>query len=51
MRRLIGLAIIALIVYSVSQSPHLWADNANALGGHIADGTRGFGEFLHQLVT
>lgn len=51
MRKLLALAVILLLVYGISQNPGQSADTAAALGDHIAQGLRGAGTFIHQLVT
>lgn len=51
MRRLIGTALLILLIYSISQAPGPWADTFDELGGNLAEGARGFGTFLTLLVT
>ena len=51
MRRLILLALIALVVFGISQQPHAWANGTSHVGHHIADIARGFGTFITDVLT
>lgn len=51
MRKLLGLLVVLALVYVISQNPGQSADTAGALGDQISQGMRGFGTFIHDLVT
>jgi hypothetical protein len=50
MRKLLIFAVIALVVYGISQSPKTWANATQNLGGHIAEAADGIGTFFTELV-
>ena len=51
MRRLLGAALLILLVYAISQAPGPWADTFTELGTNAGEGARGIGTFLTLLVT
>lgn len=51
MKKIIGTALLILLIYSISQAPGPWSDTFGELGTNVAEGARGFGTFLTLLVT
>lgn len=51
MRKLVLLAVVAIVLYGISQNPNRWADAGHGLGSTVADVADGFGTFFTRLLT
>ena len=51
MRRAVGVTLLLLLIYAISQAPGPWGDAGQHLGAHIAEGAKNIGVFLTALVT
>jgi hypothetical protein len=51
MKKLIGYAVVIMVVLGISSEPDQWADVASAAGSKAVEIATGIGEFLHELFT
>lgn len=51
MRKFIGITLLILLLYGISQSPGPWADTFHALGNRAGEAASGVSTFLTELAS